>query len=140
MRSVAGAEGGVRKKNILLANKEMPGLPSITAYLLGLITPGFRTDKIVNPVFYIAKPRVQSSWDDLMNYFIRHPKGGEDNMLAAQLFIRDQPRKDRQMWEDILAKRYKLSWEQYLRHHLFNEEETNESTYFRFRNRDETQN
>ena len=131
--SVANTEGAVRKRNILSANVEMPGLMSKVAYLLGMIPPGFKENLIVKPLFYVAEPRLMESWDDLMIWFLRHPKGGEDNILIAQRYLRSKHRYERKQWEDILAKKYRLGNELYLIHYFFEEEKFNESTYLRYR-------
>lgn len=138
--SVSNTEGAVRKRNILSANIEMPGLMSKVAYLLGMIPPGFKESLIVKPLFYVAEPKIMESWDDLMIWFLRHPKGGEDNILAAQAYLRRKHRDERKQWEDILAKKYRLGSEQYLKHYFYEEERFSESTYIRFRNKNEVRN
>lgn len=138
IKSAANADGAVRKKNILKANESMPGLMSVLAYLLGMINPGYKLTDIDRPIFYIAPPKKYKDWDDLMQYYLRHPKGGDDNILVTYFFLREQPKNEREAWHSVLAKSLKMGNETYLKHAFYEEEKFDESSYIRFRHKIQT--
>lgn len=135
IKSVSLADGAVRKKNIIKANEGMSGLFNVLAYSLGMISPGYNLKDIDRPIFYIAPPKKYKDWDDLMQYYLRHPKGGDDNILVTYFFLREQPKNERKAWHDVLAKSHEMGNETYLKHQFYEEEKFDESSYIRFRNK-----
>ena len=136
IKSLSNTTGAVRKKNILNANKDMPGLFKVLAYSLGMIKPGYKLSDIDRPIFYVAPPKIYSEWDDLMCYYLRHPTGGDDNILVTYFFLRQQSKQERGMWHDVLSKRYEIGDKIYIKHQFYEEEKfENESSYIRFRHK-----
>lgn len=140
IKSVSNTDGAVRKRNIINANKDVLGLFKVLTYSLGMIKPGYRLSDIDRPIFYIAPPKIYDKWDDLMCYYLRHPDGGDDNILVTYFFLRQQPKQEREMWHDVLSKRYEMGSETYIKHQFYEEEEFDESSYIRFRDKIELRN
>ena len=135
INAVSNTDGAVRKKNIIKANSGMPGLLNILAYSLGMIEPGYKLSEIDRPIFYVAPPKRYDKWDDLMCYYLRHPTGGDDNILVTYFFLREQPKQELSLWHYILSKQYRIGSEIYLKHQFYEEEKFDESSYIRFADR-----
>lgn len=133
VKSVSGADGAIRKRNIIRINSKVDGLFEVLAYSLGMIDPGFKVSDIDRPVFCIAPPRIYKDWDDLMRYYLRHPGGEDDNIVVTHYFLRQQKIEEREDWHYILAKQYRVGNELYLIHQFYDEEAFDESSYIRFR-------
>lgn len=113
LQAISNQDSKLKKKNIILANKENKTLLSVIKYQLGEPNAGFDPQLIYKPCFYIAEPPEFVVWEDLMQYFREH-HDVEDRLVAAQRFIRLKPWEERETWRQILSKTPALGNEQYL--------------------------
>ena len=113
LQAISQQENKVKKKNIIIANKENNLLISVIKYHLGDPDPGFEPLLIYKPQFYIAEPPEFTEWEELMDYFRTH-RDVEDRLITAQRFIQLKPWTDRDAWKHILSKTTVLGNEQYL--------------------------
>ena len=113
LQAISRQNNKLKKKNIILANKENKTLLSVIKYQLGEPNTGFNSQLIYKPCFYIAEPPEFVVWEDLMQYFEEH-RDIEDRLVAAQRFIHLQSWEEREAWRQILSKSFTLGNEQYL--------------------------
>lgn len=110
----------------MLANLYDPFVKSVMSYVLGIPNPGYNAKLIYSSVFYVAKPKMISDWYELMEHFEKHQSSGDDNLLIAQYFIRQQPMEQWEVWRRILSKSFDIADKNILKQEL---EEFNARTY-----------
>ena len=97
------------KKAIITANKDNELFKKCLVFLLdGNVTTGISTAKIKKDIWLDSYVLKLDTFEDVMEYIKENNTGTDLNILTVQMFIRMQPEQDREFYEQMITKSFRL--------------------------------
>lgn len=97
------------KKAIITANKDNELFKKCLVFLLdGNVTTGISTAKIKKNIWLDSYVLKLDTFEDVMEYIKENNTGTDLNILTVQMFIRMQPEQDREFYEQMITKSFRL--------------------------------